>query len=199
MPRALSEDRIQSFREELCGVAAELFASHGFEGVTLRSIAAALGVSPMTPYRYFANKEEIFHAVRMRGFQRFAERIEAVADAYADPVTRLRAISHAYVRFGLDEPHTYRTLFQLDPPKRELEPHEEAIVQSVWAPLRATLDELASAGLLRGDVHCLAHLCWIQAHGLVTLHLAEKLRFGLSLHELIDPMLDVYLAGVRPR
>ena len=47
-----------------CRVATRRFAEEGFAGVTLRGLASDLGCSPMTPYRYFENKEEIFHSVR---------------------------------------------------------------------------------------------------------------------------------------
>ena len=53
MPRALSPADVESFRTRLCDVAEKLFAAHGPDGVTLREMADALGVSSMTPYRYF--------------------------------------------------------------------------------------------------------------------------------------------------
>ena len=49
--------------------AERLFAEHGVEAVTMRQLAAALGVSPMTPYRYFKDKDAILAAVRARGLR----------------------------------------------------------------------------------------------------------------------------------
>ncbi len=40
--------------------------------MTLRALAAELGCSPMTPYRYFENKAELFAVVRADAFRRFA-------------------------------------------------------------------------------------------------------------------------------
>jgi len=51
MPRYLTEQDIADFRAELCKVATERFARHGYEGVTMRQLAEALGCSPKTPYR----------------------------------------------------------------------------------------------------------------------------------------------------
>ena len=63
MPRAaLSDHEVERFRDELCRVATLRFAEHGYGGVTLRALAAELGCSPMTPYRYFENKG---HALRV--------------------------------------------------------------------------------------------------------------------------------------
>ena len=57
MPRVLSESDVADFRERLCDVAEKLFAEKGPDAVTMRQLASELGVSPMTPYRYFADKE----------------------------------------------------------------------------------------------------------------------------------------------
>ncbi|MDP1643818.1 MAG: helix-turn-helix domain-containing protein, partial [Phenylobacterium sp.] len=53
MPRVLTESDVADFRDRLCEVAEQLFAERGPEAVTMRQLASALGVSPMTPYRYF--------------------------------------------------------------------------------------------------------------------------------------------------
>ena len=46
----------------------------------MRQLAAELGVSPMTPYRYFEDKDDILAAVRANGFNRFAEALETARD-----------------------------------------------------------------------------------------------------------------------
>ena len=51
MPRILSDADVADFRARLCAAAEDQFAEHGIEAVTMRQLAAALGVSPMTPYR----------------------------------------------------------------------------------------------------------------------------------------------------
>ena len=45
MPRYLTEQDIADFRAELCKVATERFARHGYEGVTMRQLAEALGAN----------------------------------------------------------------------------------------------------------------------------------------------------------
>src|SRR5271154_1319260 len=77
MPKILSTTHIEAFRERLCDVAEGLFASHGPDGVTMRELAAALGVSQMTSYRYFKDKDAILAAVRTRAFNRFAAAMES--------------------------------------------------------------------------------------------------------------------------
>ncbi|HEY3889596.1 MAG TPA: helix-turn-helix domain-containing protein, partial [Caulobacteraceae bacterium] len=66
MPKILTDNDLARFRDRLCDVAERLFAEHGAEAVTIRQMAAELGVSAMTPYRYFKDKDAILAAVRAR-------------------------------------------------------------------------------------------------------------------------------------
>ena len=79
MPKTLSADDIQQFREAMRGVAENAFATRGAQGVTMRELAKELGCSAMTPYRYFRDKDEILAMVRAAAFNRFAARLEAAA------------------------------------------------------------------------------------------------------------------------
>ena len=66
-----SSGEISAFRERICAAAFELFATQGYAAVTMRAIATKIGCSPMTPYRYFVNKSEIFALVSAEAFRRF--------------------------------------------------------------------------------------------------------------------------------
>ncbi len=192
MPRALTVQEIEDFRSDLIEVAKDLFAERGFDGVTLRAIASELGCSPMTPYRYFENKDAIFVAVQTEGFRIFGARVAAAAQSEADPLERLRALSRAYLAFALEEPALYRVMFQLERPDMDLlaeEQHRQS-VESTWHPLLETLTELVASGVFEGDPLTLAHLCWVDLHGLVTLHLAGRLKFERSLQDLVDPLFE---------
>ena len=84
MPRYLTEQDIADFRAELCKVATERFARFGYEGVTMRQLAEALGCSPKTPYRYFKDKADILATVRAQAFAKFADALESGGDRRAD-------------------------------------------------------------------------------------------------------------------
>ena len=106
MPRAaLSQSEVDDFRESLCDTATRLVAECGYEGVTMRALATSLGCSPMTPYRYFENKAEIFDAVRSAGFARFANTLENSVRGQTDHAEIMRALCRAYVQFATTEPH----------------------------------------------------------------------------------------------
>ena len=200
MPRALSREEIEEFRRQLCAVAARLFAERGFAGVTLRAIAGELGCSAMTPYRYFADKQEIFDAVRAEAFARLGKHIESHGGDDPDPVSRFRKMGHAYVGFGVKEPEAYRIMFQLDQsaPEQSQAQLEDQAFRCGWDLLGDTIAALIEQGTVDGDPETLTHLVWSSLHGLVTLHLAGKFRLGRSLDELLEPAIDFFLCGAAP-
>jgi AcrR family transcriptional regulator len=198
MPRPLSDEKIEAFREELCEAATRRFAEAGYAGVTLRGLAGELGVSPMTPYRYFRNKEEIFDAVRDAAFDRFGHHVRRTFEQSRalPPRDQMRAMGRGYVRFALEEPHAYRIMFELEKPER---PVGDENVEHCWKPLlEATGRFVREAAPGRGDPLLLAHLCWVTLHGLVTLHLSDKLRMGLGLEQLVDPLIETVLGDAAP-
>lgn len=97
-------------RSEIQGIAAGLFVLKGFEGTTMREIAAASGVLPGSLYHHFTSKEEILHEI-MRPFLRHT------LDLYRDIVRRgeppaitLRNLVDAALTISLDEPATHSIL-----------------------------------------------------------------------------------------
>src|SRR4029077_5422610 len=110
MPRILTQSDVADFRERLCDVATRMFDARGPEGFTMRELAAELGVSAMTPYRYFKDKEDILAAVRARAFNRFAESLETALKTEAQDAG---CVHRAYVAFAFGEPAAYKLMFDL--------------------------------------------------------------------------------------
>jgi AcrR family transcriptional regulator len=174
MPKTLSDEDIHQFREAMRRVAENAFATRGAQGVTMRELARELGCSAMTPYRYFRDKEEILAMVRAAAFTRFAQRLEAAAQA-AEPAHQGTALSEAYVTFALDEPHAYRLMFDLAQPDESAHPELAAASQRAWRMLGAHFEPLVAAGRLEGDPRLIAYAYWAGLHGFAMLALANKL------------------------
>jgi len=178
MPRVLSEADVADFRERLCEAAERLFAEQGPDAVTMRQLAAELGVSPMTPYRYFQDKDDILAAVRANGFNRFADALEAARAKATGARAKGAAVGEAYVTFAFEHPQTYKLMFELD------QPHEGDYPELVEAGRRAretmtgyVKDQIA-AGVFKGDPETIGLMFWAATHGAVVLELAGKLPPG---------------------
>jgi AcrR family transcriptional regulator len=196
VPRtALSIDEVQAFRDRICDAAAHLFAERGYEAVTLRSVAAAVGCSPMTPYRYFpGGKDEIFAVVRAASFGEFADAFSASVEGIDDPFERLAAGGREYIRFALERPDQYRLMFELTQPLTD-HPEVQRQGERAWVPLRDNVECAVDAGVLSGDPDTVAHIVWASVHGLVSLHLAGKLQMGRTIEDLIEPVLTTLALG----
>ncbi len=197
MPRILTQIDVADFRARLCEVAARIFVELGHDGFNMRELANRLGVSPMTPYRYFKNKDEIFAAVRARAFGRFADHLEIAHAAPGSPVEKSAAVGHAYVQFALQEQAHYRLMFDLSQPQINTVP--ELGLQERRA--RATMTEhvrlLVDEGIFEGDPELIGQVLWSALHGVVVLHLAGKLS-GVEFAGVLAETMRVLASAYRP-
>ncbi len=199
MPRVLTETDISAFRERLCEVATRQFAAHGPEGVTMRALAAELGVSPMTPYRYFKDKDEILAAVQARAFDRFAEALETPMDRPGTAGTRANAVGAAYARFAFDNPEAYRLMFEIALPACEaLSRISTAPPNAPGQTMTGYVEGLVEAGLLEGDPELIGHVFWAAMHGAVMLKLSDKLAPECDFDRIVEAAFTALAKGFRP-
>lgn len=180
MPRTLSEDEVADFRERLCDTAQRLFAEHGPDAVTMRQLASELGVSPMTPYRYFRDKDDILAAVRANGFDRFAAALESAYDSVEELSAKSAVVGEAYVRFAFENPQAYRLMFDLTQPNEADYPELVRATARARLTLTRHVEALIEAGVITGDPLLCAHILWASLHGSIVLQMTGKL----------DPTLD---------
>ena len=189
MPRNLSEQDIAGFRERLCDVAERQFALHGAESVTIRQLASALGVSPMTPYRYFQDKDAILAAVRARAFDRHAQALErAYADNADEPAARAGAILEAYVDFAMRNPEAYKLMFDIYQPTEADYPDLVRAGARSRATMTLHLRDQIDAGGLAGDPERIGHMFWAAIHGPLMLHFSGMLSPGQDARTLINAL-----------
>ncbi|HVY88156.1 MAG TPA: TetR/AcrR family transcriptional regulator [Hyphomonadaceae bacterium] len=198
MPKVLTDADIGAFRDRLCEVAEKQFAEHGPDGVTIRELADAMGVSPMTPYRYFKDKDAILAAVRARAFNRFAEAMEQ-AGQEAHKIMReegpagahpSRAPGGAYIDFALANPAAYKMMFDVYQPSYVDYPELVFAMERARATMGYGLRAMASVGAFKGDVDLAAHAFWSAMHGAVMLEFAGLLRAPIDARSLLKPTLE---------
>lgn len=197
MPRVLSEADVADFRERLCDVAERLFAEKGPEAVTMRQLAAELGVSPMTPYRYFRDKEDILAAVRANGFNRFAEALEKAYASAKGSRAKGAAVGEAYVNFAFEHPAAYKAMFDLNQPHEENYPELVAAAHRSRQTMTGYVKDLVTEGVLAGDPDEIGRMFWAAAHGAVVLELAGKIPPGTA-RQLHRHMNGALAKGLRP-
>jgi AcrR family transcriptional regulator len=175
MPRVLTQTDVADFRERLCEAATRLFDAKGRDGFTMRELANELGVSAMTPYRYFKDKDDILAAVRARAFTRWAEKLEAAFAGAATAPEKSEAVFKAYTAFAFGEPAAYKLMFDLSQPDESDYPDLVAASDRARATMTDYVRALIRDGILEGDPELIGRVFWASLHGAVVLKLAGKL------------------------
>ena len=178
MPRYLTDQDIADFRAELCRVATERFARFGYEGVTMRQLAEALGCSPKTPYRYFKDKADILATVRAQAFSKFADTLEKATAGVTDTADRGRLTGEAYLAFALKNPHAYRIMFEIDAPVDESHPELGPQAERAARYITRGAEEMAASGVIDVDPKLFGWSMWAAIHGIVMLHQSGMLTHG---------------------
>ncbi len=185
MPKPRTPDDVADFRDRLCDAAERMFAEHGLEAVTIRQLAGAIGVSPMTPYGYFKDKNAILAAVRARAFNRHADALEhAFEGAAHNPVARSMAVGEAYVRFALEHPEAYKLMFDTNQPDAD---HYPDLIRA-GERSRATMTRHLQGMPIDRDLEQAGLLYWSALHGPLMLHFAGMLPDKASVIGLIQSL-----------
>jgi AcrR family transcriptional regulator len=155
-------------REALLEQAITSVSAVGAEQLSLRAVAAAVGVSPSAAYHHFADKEALLIAVKERGFEQLesfiAQQITPVDSLEILDLDRVREVMQAsalaYINFAIDHPHWFSTMFS-----GVTELHKPAYIQSSLEHLRELFfisrgiqfeDQMLTEDVLRAAVHGIA-------------------------------------------
>jgi AcrR family transcriptional regulator len=194
----LSDEDIAEFREQLCAAASRLFAQRGTDGVTMRALAEIMGISPMKPYHYFHDKEEILAASMERAFNRFVAALEEADKVEGTAPERGTVKRRAYVDFALAEPDCYRVMFELPHPDLAKYPGLLAAMDRARAITRRSMDALIASGMVEGDPTLLGNVFWCALHGPVSAYIAGKLDSREQLEAILDVLMKSLFAGLKP-
>ncbi|WP_166423769.1 TetR/AcrR family transcriptional regulator [Paraglaciecola sp. 20A4] len=196
MPKVLSDDEIQCFRNRMCDHALTSFAKHGVDGISLRGLAADLSCSRTTPYRYFKNKADILAALRQREFGRIADALEGALMQELNPSKQLEALCRAYFHFAIENPDSYRVMYTVAQPEPSQYSELEAEILRSGEPMRRIVNNGLAAGCMTGDPINICYVLWAGLHGLISLHLAHLLGVTREIDELAAVMIRSLIRAV---
>ena len=162
--------------------AAALVAERGADGLSLRELARAAGVSHAAPAHHFTDRRGLFTALATEGFGMLAESLTAARPDFLDAAL-------AYVRFAIDHPGHYEVMFDkslYDATDPELVAAETAAGAELAAGV-GTLDDIRA----KDDPQAAALAAWSLVHGFSLLWLNN------AIDKDADPMATVHrVAGM---
>ena len=97
-------------RELLLTRATELFAKHGYDGLSMSQLAREAQISKALLYHYFPSKHRLFEAALEEGAAELRERTEP--DPSRPPAEQLSRTLDAFLRWVQERPTAYVTLLE---------------------------------------------------------------------------------------
>lgn len=82
----------------------------GADALSLRAIAAEVGVSHMAPYSHFKSKKALFQAVAASGFDALANRMIQDSQGISKPSDLILSYGVTYIEFAIAQPQVYRLM-----------------------------------------------------------------------------------------
>ncbi len=104
-PAQAAQPKRRNKREELLRKAAELIARQGFDGTSMRDIAAAVNILPGSLYYHFTSKEEMLIAIHARVVEEMTANVQDAIAAAKTPWDRLEAAATAHLEGLLGTGH----------------------------------------------------------------------------------------------
>jgi AcrR family transcriptional regulator len=150
----------------ILGQAAQLVAERGADGISLRELARAAGVSHAAPAHHFTDRRGLFTALAAEGWRKLAA---ALTDARPDFIDA----ALAYVRFALEHPGHYAVMFDrslVHPEDPELVAAQDAAGAELAQGV-GTLDDARA----KDDPHAAALAAWSLVHGFSLLWLNKAI------------------------
>lgn len=162
-------------RAEIVAAARSLMAeAPTAEAVSIRAVAAAVGVTAPSIYRHFADKQELITAVVVDVFEDLDEAMLAAAEGIDDPLERLFEFGLTYVRFALEHPDHYRLATMDLCPRPDV---ESILAEGAWVHFNSVVQECLNAGVFAGDgddpALAITLDLWTAAHGLAAMFIVK--------------------------
>lgn len=147
-PRAPRRTRAEQseFYERVVQTSLQLFADGGYAAVSMRKLAAEVGVPPMSLYRYFPTKAHLIRHIWDDVLDKAYAHATADLARARTPPARLRAYLEGFLQYWLEHPSHYWVVFAIRDDIGELMAEEGAYTLHP-NPQRfiQTLDELFDA------------------------------------------------------
>ena len=192
------EHEKDALRATIFRAAADLLVEQGYTAFSLRKLAARIGYSATTIYRYFRDKDELVMAVMDEGFHAFGQQLHTAVYGATDPFDQLEALGRAYVRFGFASPMYYRVMFmQRCDVWEKLSDSEMHDKLGSYQLLVATLQRCIDTGRTRStDAEALSCTLWAHMHGIVSLGLTMPFLEAKDVEQMIDHSSDMMRHGI---
>jgi AcrR family transcriptional regulator len=152
-------------RQTILSAALKDLAHVGIRDLSLRNIAASLGLAPNAIYRYFFDRSALEAALANEAARQLQLALRKAANG-CEPVTTIRKMSSAYMKFARDNRYLYEVMMSPHAPE-----HDATSLESLWTFTVEQVQRIAGSGRAAQASVAL----WAFLHGAVALEAAQVL------------------------
>lgn len=139
-----TERRRDVVRDEVLATAWVLAGEGGVAAVTLKNVAARMGMKPPSLYEYLPNLHGLFDLMFRSGWQQLMDTVTELTDAGSDAGTWFRGV----LQFCVEDPARFQLMMQRPVPGFTPSDASMALSQEVYDAMRGAL---AAIGVTRPD------------------------------------------------
>ncbi len=131
-------------------VARREFALHGFDGASIRQIAAEAAVTKPVLYYYFRDKRNLYLSLLEAAVVPLCEAVERIAEGPGSPLQRIEEIVGAFLDFFRERPDEFQLLHQaVERREREVQIIAQKHFRRIFVAISRVLTEGVERGLFR--------------------------------------------------
>lgn len=131
--------RHQTTREEILHAGWELARAEGVGGISMRDLAARVGMRQPSLYTYFPSKNAIYDAMFAQGWQALADETGRLA-LPTTPLAMLRVVAHTFVNFCLADVARFQLMCERPIPGFQPSPGSYVPAETCAAMFRIQLE-----------------------------------------------------------
>ena len=168
-----------SLREALITAAIHRLQADGVAKLSLRALAADVGVSPTAVYRHFEDKLALLAAIACDGFSGLTRNMQKyLGTEPTDAMTSLQRIGMGYIDYAIHHPAHYRLMFGQRMVERERFPDLYQTSAASFAMLRNNMQRGLDEKLFKPlPVELLTTTAWSLVHGLSMLSIDGLVKY----------------------
>lgn len=191
-----SDHSRKEIKELALKAAEEIVADVGFNGLSARKIAGAIGYTVGTIYLVFKNLDDLIMQVNNRTLEALFHCVNE-QHKNKNPKENLRRYGQAYYDFAKQNPHLWSLIFEHHVAEgEELIPELAERITTLFSLIETELKTIEPKKK-PAAIHSASLAIWSGVHGITILAISDKLFMAknISPEAMIDQLIENFLAG----
>ena len=191
----------EHLRQDLLDAGRDYIRAHGHLTLSIRTLAAQVGVSPGAPYHHFPDRRSLLFALASEGFKEMMAGAGEVAAGTMTPEQKLHRMGMLFIRFAEHNPHLLDLMYESELTTPKLDPE---LLKFQMMGHHALRDHIVAAmpdlSAFEADLRVMAF--WSMIYGFVTMrrkgviHMGSELLPSLDIGEaIVDRAVQSAIAG----